>query len=49
MRSALTKSEVKNVVWKLLKETEIYTPSQKLFASKGEVLDPIIFDNVYFD
>ncbi|HAC62767.1 MAG TPA: hypothetical protein DCF68_04345 [Cyanothece sp. UBA12306] len=25
-------------------ETEIYAPSQKLFALKGGVLDPIIFD-----
>ncbi|MGB5772492.1 MAG: hypothetical protein WBM32_21900, partial [Crocosphaera sp.] len=26
-------------------ETKIYAPSQKLFAFKGGVLDPIIFDN----
>ncbi|MGB5772412.1 MAG: hypothetical protein WBM32_21475, partial [Crocosphaera sp.] len=51
----LTKSEVRSQPTlpsqegksEVVFETEIYAPSQKLFALKGGVLDPIIFDNHY--
>ena len=29
-------------------ETKIYAPSQKVFAFKGGVLEPIIFDSLHF-
>ncbi len=40
----LTKSEVRSQKSEVVFETKIYALSQKLFAFKGGVLDPIIFD-----
>ncbi|MGB5772468.1 MAG: hypothetical protein WBM32_21765 [Crocosphaera sp.] len=45
MMGALTKSEVRSQKSEVVFETKIYAPSQKLFAFKGGVLDPIIFYN----
>ena len=44
---ALTKSEVRSQKSEVVFETEIYAPSQKRFAFKGGVLDPIIFDKFF--